>query len=143
MPGGNRATVHARDGSRTVESGAEIDRGHRFRSATGRPLLLSVDEPASGRESPPVQELWLFAYCDGERFATSKNPDALIRGNRMCSIGRDLWHENQSSRPLLETPLCDGRSIGKEFSVKVQVLIGSLKFKLEIDSCLTALLSNG
>ena len=34
-----------------------------------------VDEPASGRAGPPVQDLWLFADCKGERFATSKNPD--------------------------------------------------------------------
>tara|TARA_B100000609_G_C17122728_1_gene385879 strand:- start:423 stop:908 length:486 start_codon:yes stop_codon:yes gene_type:complete len=34
-----------------------------------------VDEPASGRAGPPVQDLWLFADCKGERFATSNNPD--------------------------------------------------------------------
>ena len=34
-----------------------------------------VDEPASGRAGPPVKELWLFADCKGERFATSNNPD--------------------------------------------------------------------
>ena len=33
-----------------------------------------VDEPASGRAGLPVQELWLFADCKDERFATSKNP---------------------------------------------------------------------
>ena len=33
-----------------------------------------VDEPASGRAGPPVIDLWLFADCAGERFATSKNP---------------------------------------------------------------------
>ena len=33
------------------------------------------DEPASGRAGPPVIDLWLFADCAGERFATSKNPD--------------------------------------------------------------------
>ena len=38
-------------------------------------LLECVDEPASGRAGPPVQDLWLFADCKGERFATSKNPD--------------------------------------------------------------------
>ena len=37
--------------------------------------LECVDEPASGRAGPPVQDLWLFADCKGERFATSKNPD--------------------------------------------------------------------
>lgn len=37
--------------------------------------LECVDEPASGRAGPPVQTLWLFADCNGERFATSKNPD--------------------------------------------------------------------
>jgi hypothetical protein len=31
-------------------------------------------------------------------------------GNKTCSIGRDLGQENQSSRPLLETPLCDEQS---------------------------------
>ena len=34
-----------------------------------------VDEPASGRAGPPVQDLWLFANCSEERFAVSKNPD--------------------------------------------------------------------
>ena len=38
-------------------------------------LVTCVDEPASGRAGPPVQDLWLFADCSGERFATSKNPD--------------------------------------------------------------------
>ena len=37
--------------------------------------MKCVDEPASGRAGPPVQDLWLFADCSGERFATSKNPD--------------------------------------------------------------------
>ena len=37
--------------------------------------LECVDEPASGRAGPPVQDLWLFADCKGERFATSKSPD--------------------------------------------------------------------
>ena len=37
--------------------------------------LKCVDEPASGRAGPPVQDLWLFADCSGARFATSKNPD--------------------------------------------------------------------
>ena len=37
--------------------------------------LECVDEAASGRAGPPVLELWLFADCKGERFATSKNPD--------------------------------------------------------------------
>ena len=37
--------------------------------------MKCVDEPASGRAGPPVQDLWLFANCSGERFATSKNPD--------------------------------------------------------------------
>ena len=37
--------------------------------------LVCVDEPASGRAGPPIQELWLFADCKGERFASSKNPD--------------------------------------------------------------------
>ena len=34
-----------------------------------------VDEPASGRAGPTVQDLWLFANCSEERFAVSKNPD--------------------------------------------------------------------
>ena len=34
-----------------------------------------VDEPASGRAGPPVQDLWLFANCPRERFATSRNRD--------------------------------------------------------------------
>ena len=37
--------------------------------------LECVAEPASGRAGPPVQELWLFANCSGEKFATSKSPD--------------------------------------------------------------------
>ena len=37
--------------------------------------VTCVDEPASGRAGPPVLDLWLFADCFGERFATSKNPD--------------------------------------------------------------------
>ena len=37
--------------------------------------LKCVDEPASGRAGPPVQDLWLFADCPGERFAISKNRD--------------------------------------------------------------------
>ena len=37
--------------------------------------LVCVDEPASGRAGPPIQVLWLFANCPGERFATSKNQD--------------------------------------------------------------------
>jgi len=37
--------------------------------------VTCFDEPASGRAGPPVQDLWLFADCSGERFATSKNPD--------------------------------------------------------------------
>ncbi len=37
--------------------------------------MKCVDEPASGRAGPPVQDLWLFANCSGERFANSKNPD--------------------------------------------------------------------
>ena len=39
--------------------------------------IQCVDEPASGRAGPPVQELWLFAHCKEERFATSKNPDRI------------------------------------------------------------------
>ena len=37
--------------------------------------IQCVEAPASGRAGPPVQDLWLFADCSGERFATSKNPD--------------------------------------------------------------------
>ena len=37
--------------------------------------LECFDEPSSGRAGPPVQDLWLFADCKGERFATSKNSD--------------------------------------------------------------------
>ena len=33
-----------------------------------------VDEPASGRAGPPVADVWLFADCAGERFATSLLP---------------------------------------------------------------------
>ena len=33
-----------------------------------------VDEPASGRVGPPVADVWLFADCAGERFATSLLP---------------------------------------------------------------------
>ena len=35
--------------------------------------IKCVDEPASSRASPLVQDLWLFADCPGERFATSRN----------------------------------------------------------------------
>ena len=41
----------------------------------GTSPMKCVDEPASGRAGPPVQDLWLFADCKGERFATSKNRD--------------------------------------------------------------------
>ena len=44
------------------------------------------DEPASGRAGPPVIDLWLFADCAGERFATSKNPD------RTNSWEQDVFH---------------------------------------------------
>ena len=44
------------------------------------------DEPASGRVGPPVTELWLFAHCAGERFATSKNPD------RSNAWEQDVFH---------------------------------------------------
>ena len=44
------------------------------------------DEPASGRAGPPVTELWLFAHCAGERFATSKNPD------RSNAWEQDVFH---------------------------------------------------
>ena len=37
--------------------------------------MQCVDEPASGRAGPPVQDLWLFADCAGERFATSQYAD--------------------------------------------------------------------
>ena len=37
--------------------------------------MKCVDEPASGRAGPPVQNLWLFADCRGERFASSTNSD--------------------------------------------------------------------
>ena len=36
--------------------------------------LQCVDEPASGRAGVPVQDLWLFAECNRERFAVSQNP---------------------------------------------------------------------
>ena len=36
--------------------------------------VTCVDEPASGRAGPPVQDLWLFADCACERFATSLQP---------------------------------------------------------------------
>ena len=37
--------------------------------------MKCVDQPASGRAGPPVQDLWLFADCAGKRFASSRNPD--------------------------------------------------------------------
>ena len=48
--------------------------------------VTCVDEPASGRAGPPVQDLWLFADCSGERFATSKNPD------RSNAWEQDVFH---------------------------------------------------
>ena len=34
-----------------------------------------IDEPASGRAGPPVADVWLFADCTGERFASSSHAD--------------------------------------------------------------------
>ena len=49
--------------------------------------VTCVDEPASGRAGPPVQDLWLFANCSEERFATSKYPD------RRNSWEQSVFHE--------------------------------------------------
>ena len=63
-----------------------------------------------GRAGPPVQDLWLFADCSGERFATSMNPD------RSDAWEQSVFHEEgtgralPSFRPMRATPLCDGRS---------------------------------
>ena len=48
------------------------------------------DEAASGMAEPPVQHLWLFADCPGERFATSKNLIGRVVGTRCISRGREL-----------------------------------------------------
>ena len=34
-----------------------------------------IDEPASGRAGPPVADVWLFADCKGEKFASSSHAD--------------------------------------------------------------------
>ena len=34
-----------------------------------------VDEPASGRAGPPIADVWLFADCKGEQFASSSHAD--------------------------------------------------------------------
>ena len=34
-----------------------------------------IDEPASGRAGPPVADVWLFADCKGEQFASSSRAD--------------------------------------------------------------------
>ena len=34
-----------------------------------------IDEPASGRAGPPVADVWLFADCKGEQFASSSHAD--------------------------------------------------------------------
>jgi len=53
--------------------------------------VTCVDKPASGRAGPPVQDLWLFADCKGERFATSKNPD------RTNSWEQDVFYRKEPS----------------------------------------------
>ena len=44
------------------------------------------DVPASGRAGTPVIDLWLFADCAEEKFATSKNPE------RTDSWEQDVFH---------------------------------------------------
>ena len=49
--------------------------------------LKCVDEPASGRAGPPVQDLWLFADCSGGHFSSSLNSD------RSQSWGQSVFYE--------------------------------------------------
>jgi len=58
-----------------------------------------VDEPASGRAGPPVIDLWLFADCKGERFATSKKPD------RTDSVEQDVFYRegDVAGQPKFQT----------------------------------------
>ena len=58
-----------------------------------------VDEPASGRAGPPAIDLWLFADCQGERFATSKNPD------RSNAWEQDVFYRDGASagKPKFQT----------------------------------------
>ena len=53
--------------------------------------LKCVDEPASGRAGPPVQEIWLFADCVGERFATSTHQ------NRSDAWEQDVFYREGPS----------------------------------------------
>lgn len=76
--------------------------------------LECVDEPASGRAGPPFQDLWLFANCPGERFATSKNPDRSDAPGTGCVLKRRgvRWIPEISDGSW--KPLCEiGRSYAR------------------------------
>ena len=58
-----------------------------------------VDEQASGRAGPPVADVWLFADCKGEQFASSSRP------NRSDAWTQDVyWREGDAAgEPKFQT----------------------------------------
>ena len=95
--------------------------------------IQCVDEPASGRAGPPVQDLWLFADCPGERFATSKNPD------RTDSWEQDVFYREGASagEPKFQTvagnpfmrwaKLCPAKAVDGQQQIR-DILRGFRKF---------------
>ena len=53
--------------------------------------IQCVDAPASGRAGRPVVDLWLFADCKGEWFATSDNPDRSDAWEQDVFYGEGDW----------------------------------------------------
>lgn len=47
-----------------------------------------IDEPASGRAGPPVTDVWLFADCTGEQFASS------LRADRSDAWTQDVYRRD-------------------------------------------------
>ncbi len=58
-----------------------------------------VDEPASGRAGSPTTDVWLFADCKGEQFASSLRPD------RSDALTQDVyWREGDAAgEPKFQT----------------------------------------
>ena len=58
-----------------------------------------IDESASGRAGPPVADVWLFADCKGEQFASS------LRADRSDSWIQDVyWREGSAAgEPKFQT----------------------------------------
>ncbi len=95
--------------------------------------LKCVYEPASGRAGPPVQDLWLFANCSGERFATSKNPD------RSDAWEQSVFHEegDWKATPKFQTyagnpfmrwaKLCPAKAVDGQQQIR-DILRGFRKF---------------